>query len=447
MIKFILIFISLNFLTLIINKKLINLLIRFKLFIILNLIIINLLNIYWVKINYLFGIDYIRLNLIILRIWIIFLSIFSNNNFVISIYNINFLNLNILLTNILILCFCSINIIIFYIIFESRLIPVIFIIMGWGYQIDRIQARIYILFYTLFASLPLLVLLIFIYKKYYTLIFNILILKNNYNFINLLLYIILILAFFVKIPLYIVHLWLPKAHVEAPIRGSIILAGIILKLGRYGLYRFINIFKLIFISYNYFLIIFALIGGLMRRLICLNQNDIKIIVAYSSVVHIRILIRGMITILFIGIIGSLFIIISHGLCSCGIFFLLNLNYERVKSRTLYINKGLINILPSLTLWWFLIFSSNFSAPPSLNLFREILLFNSLIQWRVYLIILIILISFFRTCYSIYIYAFRQYGKINYLFISFNFIFCREYLIRILLWIPLNFLFLNLNLIF
>jgi NADH-ubiquinone oxidoreductase chain 4 len=134
------------------------------------------------------------------------------------------------------------------------------------------------------------------------------------------------------------------------------------------------------------------------------------------------------------------------LCSSGLFYLVNILYERLGSRSLMINKGILNFLPRLAFWWFLLCSRNIAAPPSLNLLGEIGLINRILGWSKYIMILLIFISFFRAVYSLYLYSFSQHGKPYSGLFSFSFGFNREYLVLILHWLPVNFLILKSDII-
>jgi NADH-ubiquinone oxidoreductase chain 4 len=140
--------------------------------------------------------------------------------------------------------------------------------------------------------------------------------------------------------MYFVHLWLPKAHVEAPVSGSIILAGVLLKLGGYGIIRLIRVTNIRIISSQ--IIALALIGGGILGVLCIVQRDIKVVIAYSSVVHIALVIAGRLRLTKWGFEGALIIILAHGVCSSGIFAAANMIYERRHSRRFFFNSGLLN---------------------------------------------------------------------------------------------------------
>ena len=391
-----------------------------------------------------FGIDVLSFGLILLSFWICALIVISRRGVYFSKLNVNYFLFNIIfLLFILLLTFSCINLFLFYVFFERSLIPTLFLILGWGYQPERLQAGLYLLFYTLFASLPLLIALFYIINNFYSL--NFLFIKE-FQIENFLLYLFLVFAFLVKMPIFLVHLWLPKAHVEAPVSGSIILAGVLLKLGGYGLIRVFSIIINVSLKLNIFWIVLSLVGGFLVRLVCLRQIDLKSLVAYSSVAHISLVIGGLIVLLRWGWGFSYSLIIAHGLCSSGLFYLVNLTYERLGSRSLLINKGILSFIPSVAIWWFLLCSRNIAAPPSLNLMGEIGLINRVLGWSQISMFLLMLVSFFRAAYTLYLYSFSQHGKFNNGNYSFSFAQNREYLVLILHWLPVNLLFLKRELI-
>nr|YP_009104446.1 NADH dehydrogenase subunit 4 [Callitettix braconoides]AFV32149.1 NADH dehydrogenase subunit 4 [Callitettix braconoides] len=394
------------------------------------------------SLGYFLGIDMISMGLIILSFWIGSLMVMSSfsikyfNN-----YSYSFIMMILFLMIFLFMSFSVMNLFMFYFFFESSLIPTLILIFGWGYQPERLNAGYYLLFYTLLASLPLLV-SIFIYYD----VNNSCMYMINMSFFCdfFLLYFGLIFAFLVKLPMFMFHFWLPSAHVEAPISGSMILAGVLLKLGGYGLYRVMSIVSFYFFFFNYFWISIGLYGGMFISLICVIQSDVKSLIAYSSVSHMSLVMMGIMTMSVWGGSGSYVLMLGHGLCSSGLFCLSNIIYERLGSRSFFINKGMMSFMPSMSLFWFLFCSGNMASPPSINLLGEIMIINSLICWSSFSIFFVMFISFMSACYSFYLFSYTQHGNFYSGYYSFSSGYVREYLLLILHWLPLNIFLLSVN---
>nr|YP_009991592.1 NADH dehydrogenase subunit 4 [Burhinus bistriatus]QNN84401.1 NADH dehydrogenase subunit 4 [Burhinus bistriatus] len=339
------------------------------------------------------GIDQTSAPLLVLSCWLLPLMILASQNhlhhepttrkrtFILSLITIQ---------PFIILAFSTTELMLFYISFEATLIPTLILITRWGNQPERLSAGIYLLFYTLISSLPLLITILHLHAQIGTLHLTMLeltlpTLTNSWT--GLLSSLALLMAFMVKAPLYGLHLWLPKAHVEAPIAGSMLLAALLLKLGGYGIMRFTALMGPLSNNLHYPFLTLALWGALMTSSICLRQTDLKSLIAYSSVSHMGLVIAASMIQTHWAFSGAMILMISHGLTSSMLFCLANTNYERTHSRILLLTRGLQPLLPLMSTWWLLANLTNMALPPTTNLMAELTILIALFNWSIPTIIL------------------------------------------------------------
>nr|BAR45728.1 NADH dehydrogenase subunit 4 [Gigantura chuni] len=359
--------------------------------------------------------DSLSTPLIVLTCWLLPLTMIASSNHVgkepINQQRI-YLSLLVSLQLFLVLAFGATEILLFYIMFEASLIPTLFLITRWGNQVERLNAGTYLLFYTLAGSLPLLMAVLMAQAEMgslslLTMDFSGLLSFSHWG--TKVWWIACLAAFMIKAPIYGAHLWLPKAHVEAPVAGSMVLAAVLLKLGGYGMMRMALLLEPYSTGMAYPYIVLSLWGIFMTGTICLRQTDMKALIAYASVSHMGLVLAAILIQTPWSFDGALTLMLAHGLTSSALFCLNNINYERTHTRTMALIRGLQALFPLLSVWWFLASLANFALPPLPSSFAELFMMISLFGWSPYTILLTGAGVLLTVIYSLYLFLMTQRG--------------------------------------
>nr|YP_009918256.1 NADH dehydrogenase subunit 4 [Hirundo dimidiata]QLX47466.1 NADH dehydrogenase subunit 4 [Hirundo dimidiata] len=398
------------------------------------------------------SIDQISTPLLVLSCWLLPLMLMASQNHLEQEPMIRkriFITTVVAVQPFILLAFSASELMLFYIAFEATLIPTLVLITRWGNQPERLNAGIYLLFYTLASSLPLLIAILHLHNQMGTLYFPMLKLSHptmSSSWTEMMSTLALLVAFMVKAPLYGLHLWLPKAHVEAPIAGSMLLAALLLKLGGYGIMRMTILMDLSSNNLHYPFITLALWGALMTSAICLRQIDLKSLIAYSSVSHMGLVIAATMIQTQWAYSGAMILMISHGLTSSMLFCLANTNYERTHSRILLLTRGVQPLLPLMATWWLLANLTNMALPPTTNLMAELTIMVALFNWSSLTIILTGTAILLTASYTLHMLIMTQRGTLPSHITSIQNSTTREHLLMALHMIPMILLILKPELI-
>lgn len=319
----------------------------------------------------------------------------------------------IVLEFILFMVFLSFDLLFFYVWFEASLIPMFFIIAIWGSQTRKILASFYLLGYTVIFSVGFLFCILYLNSIYgttnITFLKTVVFSRNQQLFLGFFFF----LAFAVKMPLFPFHLWLPEAHVEAPTPGSIILAGLLLKLGYFGFIRFfVGVFPLALEFYRPMFSMLSILGCIYGSCLALSQDDIKKTIAYSSVAHMSLAMLGIISNNIFGLVGSYLIAIGHTFVSSGLFALVGMLYNRYHTRIIDYYSGLNLILPLFSFMFFYFIISNFSFPLSLNFIAEVLTLIGVGFWNFNIVFILIIYSVLCSAFCLWLYVRICHGALR-----------------------------------
>jgi proton-translocating NADH-quinone oxidoreductase chain M len=332
--------------------------------------------IFWVpslNLNLTVGIDGISLFLVILTTLLIPLCILASWTGIktnVKEYLIAFL----VMESFLIGVFCVLDLLVFYILFESVLIPMFLIIGIWGSRERKIRAAYFFFLYTLLGSVLMLLGILYIYTLVGTTDYETLLAFSLSPLEQKILWLTFFASFATKVPMLPMHIWLPEAHVEAPTAGSVILAGVLLKLGTYGFIRFsLPLFPEASLYFTPLVYAMAAIAVVYTSLTAIRQTDLKRIIAYTSVAHMNLVVIGLFSFNVIGIEGALLQSLSHGFVASALFLVIGVIYDRHHTRMVKYYGGLVHVMPLFSIIFLVFTMANIALPGTSSFVGELLI--------------------------------------------------------------------------
>nr|AFI44329.1 NADH dehydrogenase subunit 4 [Silene vulgaris] len=355
------------------------------------------------NINFYLGIDGISLFFVILTTFLIPICILVGWSGMRS-YGKEYITASLIREFLMIAVFCMLDLLLFYVLSESVLIPMFIIIGVWGSRQRKIKAAYQFFLYTLLGSVFMLLAILLILLQTGTTDLQILLTTEFSERRQIFLWIAFFASFAVKVPMVPVHIWLPEAHVEAPTAGSVILAGILLKLGTYGFLRFsIPMFPEATLCFTPFIYTLSAIAIIYTSLTTLRQIDLKKIIAYSSVAHMNFVTIGMFSLNIQGIGGSILPMLSHGLVSSALFLCVGVLYDRHKTRLVRYYGGLVSTMPNFSTIFFFFTLANMSLPGTSSFIGEFLILVGAFQRNSLVATLAALGMILGAAYSLWLY--------------------------------------------
>jgi len=366
----------------------------------------------FLNLNFSLGIDGISLFFILLTTLLIFLCIlisWTSVNANIKEFLIAFLVMEFFLVGV----FSTLDLLLFYIFFESVLIPMYLIVGVWGSRERKIRAAYFFFLYTLLGSVLMLLSILYIFYQVgttnYEVLLTVIFSKTEQKF----LWLSFFGSFATKVPMVPVHLWLPEAHVEAPTAGSVILAGVLLKLGTYGFIRFsFPLFPEASFYFTPIVYLLAIVGIVYTSFTAIRQTDFKRIIAYTSVAHMNLVMVGLFSFNTIGLEGAILQSLSHGFVASALFLIIGIVYERHHTRMVKYYGGLVHTMPLYTFVFLFFTMSNIGLPGTGSFVGEFLILAGSFKTNSTATFISATSMIIGGCYSLWLFNRISYGNIN-----------------------------------